>query len=235
MKITIKAVLVEVNEEHKKEIDKLMTVFSSAVRFAFNRIIEGLKIGDIEKSIAYKYKLNIRQAKDAVENARQTIISQKQLVKQNYEAYTAKVTAIEKILNDKSKQLSDQKRKSLVSKLEKRKRKQKYLKSYIENNTIPPVIFGTKAMFIKRCKGLITHDEWLNCRTNRVYSRGDKTKCGNPNLRIIIKSGMSFLELSTLDKSVTNRAIKILVPLYLPKNVQRKPERSMVLTIGNFS
>jgi IS605 OrfB family transposase len=222
MKITIKAILVEISEDLIKEIDKLMTVFSSAVRFAFNRIIEDLKIGDIEKIIAYKYKLNIRKAKDAVENSRQTIISQKQLIKQNYEAYTTKVTAIEKILNDKSKHFSVQKRKSLFSKLEKRKRKQQYLKKYIESNTIPPVIFGTKAMFIKRCKGLITHDEWVNLRTNRVYSRGDKTKCGNPNLRVIIKSGMSFLEISTLDKTVTNRAIKILVPIYLPQKLSKK-------------
>lgn len=222
LKITMKAVLVEVSEEHKKEIDKLMTVFSSAIRFDFNRIIEGMKIGDIEKSIASRYKLNIRQAKDAVENARQTLVSQKQLIKQNYEAYTSKAAAIEKILNDTSKELSDKRRKALVSKLEKRKRRQKYLKSYIDNNTIPPVIFGTKSMFLKRCKGLITHDEWVECRTNRVYSRGDKTKCGNPNLRVIIKNGMSFLEISTLEKTVTNRAIKISVPVYLPQKHSKK-------------
>lgn len=85
---------------------------------------------------------------------------------------------------------------------------------------IPSVIFGTKKMFIKRCKALISKEEWINCRNNRIYSRGDKTKNGNPNLRVIIKDGMSFLEISTLKKTKTNRAIKIQVPIYLPQKTK---------------
>jgi hypothetical protein len=30
MKITVKAILIDINEDHKNEIDKLMTVFSSS-------------------------------------------------------------------------------------------------------------------------------------------------------------------------------------------------------------
>ncbi|NMA03552.1 MAG: hypothetical protein GX925_02480, partial [Clostridiales bacterium] len=41
--------------------------------------------GDLEKEVARKYNLNIRQAKDAVENARQIIQSQKKLVKINHD------------------------------------------------------------------------------------------------------------------------------------------------------
>ncbi|NLK91481.1 MAG: transposase, partial [Clostridiales bacterium] len=48
------------------------------------RLLEGRKIGDLEKEAARKYNLNIRQAKDAVENARQIIQSQKELVKINH-------------------------------------------------------------------------------------------------------------------------------------------------------
>ena len=172
----MKAILIELKDENKTEIDKLMMAFSSAIRFSFNKIIQGKKILDIEKCTANKYNLNSRQAKDAVENARQTIVSQKQLLKQNHENYCKKINVIEKLLKDKSDKLSEKKKKSLSSKLEKRKRKLAKLKWHIENNTIPSVIFGTKAMFIKRCKGLITHDEWVDIRSNRVYSRGDKTK-----------------------------------------------------------
>ncbi len=220
MKITIKAVLIEVSKEQKNAIDHLMTVFCSAIRYSFKRINEGLKIGDIEKETAHTYKLNSRQAKDAVENARQTITSQKKLVKQSYEAFETKVEAIEKTL--KNNNISEKRRKALTSKLEKRKRKLAYFKYFIDNDKIPPVIFGTKEMFVKRCKGIISHEDWVDVRSNRIYSRGDKTKKGNPNLRVILNEGMSYLELSTLEKTKSNFAVKIDVPLYLPQKLSRK-------------
>ena len=37
MKVTIKAMLIEASEEQKTEIDKLMTVFCSTIRYSFNR------------------------------------------------------------------------------------------------------------------------------------------------------------------------------------------------------
>ena len=220
MKVTIKAMLIEVSEEQKNVLDKLMTIFCSAIRYSFNRINEGLKIGDIEKEVARKYNLNIRQSKDAVENARQTIASQKKLVKQNYEAYESKAEAIEKVLANNT--LSEEKRKALKRKIEKRKRKLDYYRYFIDSNAIPPVIFGTKEMFIKRCKGNISHAEWVDARSNRIYSRGDKTKSGNPNLRVILNNGMSYLEVSTIEKTERNRAIKIQLPIYLPQKLSRK-------------
>jgi IS605 OrfB family transposase len=198
-----------------------MLVFCTAIRYSFNRLIEGnIKKDELEKIVAHKYNLNIRQAKDAVESARQTIISQRELLKENKDNYKKKVKVIEKQLkNDK---LSQRKRNALKSKLDKRKRRLAYFQKHIDNKTIPPVTFGTKKMFIRRCKGLITNEEWKNCRNNRFYSRGDKTKKGNPNLRVIIKNGMSYLEISTLEKTKSNRAIKIQVPIYLPEKLSKK-------------
>jgi IS605 OrfB family transposase len=77
-------------------------------------------------------------------------------------------------------------------------------------------------MFFKRCKGLISNEEWKACRNNRIYSRGDKTKKGNPNLRIIVNNGISFLQISTLEKTENNRAVKIEVPIYLPRKLSKK-------------
>ena len=224
MKTTIIAMLINVNESQCKIIDNIMLVFCSAIRFSFNRLLDGIVAKDLEKDTARKYNLNIRQAKDAVENARQIIASQRQLTKINYENYTKKVKAIEKVLSKKDN-LTERKKNALISKLNKRIRKQQYFKSFIDNNTIPSVIFGTKEMFLRRCKGLISNEEWKSCRNNRIYSRGDKTKKGNPNLRVVIVKGMSFLEISTLDKSKTNRAVKIQVPLYLPQKFSKKTGR----------
>lgn len=218
----MKAILINETEEQKQILDNMMLVFCTAIRYSFKRLLEkDVKVGELEKDVSRKYNLNIRQAKDAVEAARQTILSQKELVKMNYENYCNKIKAIEKLLNG-NKKISDKKRNALRSKLEKRQRKANYFKFFIDTNTIPPVIFGTKEMFIRRCKGLISNEEWNDCRNNRIYSRGDKTKNGNPNLRVIIKNNMSYLEISTLEKTSANRAIKIQIPIYLPQKLSKK-------------
>lgn len=222
MKVTMKAMLINETEEQGQIIDNLMLVFCTAIRYSFKRLLESnMRINELEKDVAKKYSLNIRQSKDAVESARQTILSQKELVKVNYEDYCNKAKAIERILNGKRK-ISDKKRNALISKLDKRQRKANYFKTFIDTNTIPPVTFGTKEMFIKRCKELISKEDWNNCRNNRIYSRGDKSKNGNPNLRVIVKDNMSYLEVSTFEKTSTNRAIKIQVPIYLPQKLSRK-------------
>lgn len=225
MKLTIKAVLLNISEEQTNIIDNMMFVFCTAIRYSFKRLIEGIKISDLEKNVTVKYNLNSRQAKDAIENARQTIRSQEELVKLNYENYCTKISAIEKILNDKDKILSDRKKAALLTKLDKRKRKAQYFKKFIDTKTIPAVTFGTKEMFIRRCKGVISKEEWQGLRNSRIYSRGDKTKKGNPNLRIVIKDGISYLEISTLEKAERNRAVKILVPIYLPQKFSKKTKK----------
>jgi len=96
VKVTTKAMLINVSEENIKTIDNLMVIFCSAIRYSFNRILEGKQTSDIEKDTAKKYGLNIRQSKDAVENARQIIASQKKLLKMNYENYLKKVKSIKK-------------------------------------------------------------------------------------------------------------------------------------------
>lgn len=220
-KVTLKAVLINETSEQKLIIDNMMLIFCTALRYSFKRILEGIKILELEKTVAYKYNLNIRKSKDAVESARQTIVSQRELIKMNCEDYEAKIKAIEEILSGKKK-LSERRKESLSRKLDKRKRRLKYFKSFMDTNTIPSVTFGTKAMFIRRCKGLISREEWNSCRNNRIYSRGDKTKKGNPNLRVIIKNNMTFLEISTLQKTSSNKAVKIQVPLYLPYKLSKK-------------
>ena len=220
MKITVKAFLPEVDEYANQAISDLMNEFCGAVRYSFKRLLELEKIGNIEKSAAANYGLNIRQAKDAVEDARQIIASQREILKLNYENATKKVKALEKILEQDN--LTERKQKALTKKLDKRKKRQAYYAKFIDSGTIPPVVFGTKALFIKRCKGQITHEEWRAARSSRVYSRGDKTKSGNPNLRVIDDGKQTFLEISTLGRTDMNRAVKIRTPLYLPQKLSKK-------------
>jgi len=220
MKTTMKAILVSLTNEHKALLDHMMLVFCTAIRYSFKRQLEGQVIGDLEKIVAHKYNLNIRQAKDAVESARQTIASQHELVKLYHGNYSKKVEVLlKKIKNPK---LSERKIKALTAKLAKRQRKLNYWTKFLMSKTFPPVTFGTKQMFLRRCKGLISKQEWNDRRNNRFYSRGDKSKGGNPNLRVVFKDGVSFLEISTLEKTIKNRAVKVLMPIYLPQKLSKK-------------
>ena len=220
MKLTVKGILINVNKEAEFEINRLMTVFSSAQRYGFKRTLEGkMTDGEIEKEISKKYGLNIRQSKDTLKKAKQIINSQKILVKDSYDNCSKKVNQVE---NQLKKAKSQNRKNQLNKRLEKLKKKQQIYKEHLDNNTIPKVIFGGKKNFIKRCKGQISNEEWKELRNNNYYSRGDKTKKGNPNLRIIVKNNMTFLEISTLNKDKNNRAIKIQVPLYLPQKQSKK-------------
>ena len=80
-----------------------------------------MSIGEIEKHLQSKYNLNSREAKDAVEEARQLVESQKALIKEYVQNLKDKISVIEKKL--KKDNLRELTRKGLESKLEKRQKK----------------------------------------------------------------------------------------------------------------
>ena len=47
------------------------------------------------------------------------------------------------------------------------------------------VVFGGKKLLQRLKTGLATKQQWKDARDGQIYARGDKTKTGNPNLRII--------------------------------------------------
>jgi len=48
----------------------------------------------------------------------------------------------------------------------------------------PSVIFGGKRVWRDLQKGRLSKEQWQECRNSILYSRGDKTKNGNPNIRV---------------------------------------------------
>jgi hypothetical protein len=48
-----------------------------------------------------------------------------------------------------------------------------------------PIVFGGKKLFRKVCAGQVPVEQWRFVRDGMVYARGDRTKSGNPNLRVI--------------------------------------------------
>jgi len=152
-KITIQARL-KVKEEEKKILDDLMRRWSSCMRFAYKRLLEGKTRNKLKKELQSKFNLNSRYVDDAILEA-QNIIN-----------------------------LS----KELGFKPEK-------------------VVFGGRDLFEKLCKKHLSETErnrlkekWKEKRQCNLFSRGDKTKKGNLNLRIDKKENKYYLRINTEER-----------------------------------
>lgn len=77
------------------------------------------------------------------------------------------------------------------------------------------VVFGGRRNLKRRERGEITNGEWKRSRNNQLYSRGDKSKKGNLNLRFIEKDGELCLRANVGDHQWIH------IPAYLPNYVDR--------------
>ena len=194
MKITKMALLVVNNEEQPNDLEQLnqlMAVFCSAIRYSFNRLVKGEKEGELIKRVQDLFHLNKRYAEDAVLQAKAVISSQVELLPIRLEGVQAKIQKTERKIEDYQTGKKTPKKVSietclagLHTRLTKLKEKESTLLKHQQEGSIPPVIFGKKENFYKRLQGKITNKEWKDLRSNTLYSRGDKTKKGNLNIRM---------------------------------------------------
>ena len=63
-----------------EQLNQLMAVFCSAMRYSFNRLIEGEKEGNLIKRIQDLFHINKRYAEDAVLQAKAVMSSQEKLL-----------------------------------------------------------------------------------------------------------------------------------------------------------
>jgi len=214
VKTTVRGVILQLTEVQKIFLDNLMGRYCAAVRWSFKRLLEGCKTQDTRLAAQSKFNLNSRQANDTVYDAQSTISSQKELVKLNYANVTRKVEFTQKRL-DKAK--LPKKKANLHRRLEREQRKLADLQKHLDADTFPTVVFGTKKLFIERCKDNITREEWQDARSNRYLSRGDKTKGGNLNARLYTKDGNLYLDIATdpIETAKSIRYNRMTVPVYL--------------------
>lgn len=224
MKTTALGIILEPTTEQKDYLNNLMFRYCAAVRWSYKRLLERIKTQAIRKAVQGKFNLNSRQANDAVYDAQSTIKSQHELVKLNYENARAKVEFTQKRI---AKAKSPAKITNLQKRLDKEQRKLAKWQHYKETNTFPPVIFGGKKLFLERCKGNITREQWREARSNRYLSRGDKAKGGNLNTRIYAIDNNIYLDIAAkpvqTEKSV--RYNRITVPIYLACKPSKKTGR----------
>jgi IS605 OrfB family transposase len=208
-------------------LDRLMTVFCSAVRYSFNRLLEHEKTGDLIKKVNLVFRLNKRYAEDAVMKAQAVLSSQKELLPIRIEGVQLKIRKSEQKLKDYQTGKKTTKKvpveicmKGLEARLEKLKRKEATLLKHQENGTIPPVLFGGKKHFNQRMKGKLPKEEWKDLRSNMLYARGDRSQKGNLNIRIIFHEveKQFYLEVANplLTEEGKTKAPRLLFPLRIP-------------------
>jgi IS605 OrfB family transposase len=192
LKITKMVLLDEEQPVELEKLHRLMAVFCSALRFSFNRLVEGEKEGDLIKKVNVLFHLNKRYAEDAVMQAKAVFSSQKKLLPIRMEGVQGKIQKTERKIEEYQTGKKTPKKVSLAicleglhSRLIKLKEKESILLKHQEEGSIPPVIFGGKKHFYERLKGKITNKEWKELRSTTLYSRGDQSKKGNLNTRIV--------------------------------------------------
>jgi IS605 OrfB family transposase len=215
-------------ETERHQLDRLMTVFCSAVRYSFNRLLEHEKPGDLIKKVNLLFRINKRYAEDAVMKAKAVLSSQQELLPTRIEGVQPKIEKSEQKLEDYKTGKKTTKKvpvelciKGLEARLKKLRKKEEALLNYQNKGTIPPVLFGGKKNFIQRMKGKLSNEEWKDLRSNTLYARGDRSKKGNPNLRITFheEEQQFYLEVTNplLTEEGKTKAPRLLFPLRLPE------------------
>ena len=181
-----------------------MRLFCACMRWAFNRLLEGASRDELKKLGQELFGLNSRYADDARLKAQVLLDSQRELLELEIQETEEKLRRARKKLGAAMSKLAKAEEKgaapevieklhftvkgrsnrvaSLVKKLAE-------LEAYQENGTIPKVVFGGRKLWKKVCRGRVTREEWRAARKNRLYSRGDETKGGNPNMKVSSQEG----------------------------------------------
>ena len=152
--LTLQFLLEFKNEKDKEMVLDSMRKFSSAMRYAYKRLLEGEKRKDLKKNISRLFNINTRYSDDAILLA-QTMIS-----------------------------------------------------SYKERGQNPKkVIFGSRRLFEQLSRNHLTGKrkeklkvKWREKRQGNLYSRGDKSKQGNLNLRLQWINDNLYLRINTGNK-----------------------------------
>jgi IS605 OrfB family transposase len=223
-------------------LDTEMRLFCSCLRRAFNRLLEGRTREELKKEGQSLFALNSRFTDDAILKAQEVISSQKELLVSEIKETQAKLARSKKKLAAAEQDLERARKSSDPSKVGKAKRTAHgrslrvkklseslaALEAHRNHGTIPKVVFGSRSLWKKVCKGQATNAEWKAARQNRLYARGDETKGGNPNIRIKYEDGefTLFVVIShlseqngtdKLDRPIMSRAPRVEGKLWLPE------------------
>lgn len=168
-------------------LDELMRKFQSAKRFIRERIFDGLDRKNAAAKAKPLFLNNSRYMRDAFLEAEASISSQRELLPLYVEQYKTAIQKIEKKIKKTQKSRQPNKEDLILYmqyRIKKLTKKMKYYQFHIENCSVPKVVDGTKKKLILLNKHKITKQEWVDSRTNALFSRGEASKAGNENIKL---------------------------------------------------
>jgi len=232
MQVTVRAGL---EVEDWKRLDNLMRVYQSALRFAYNRLLEGkFSDNDIVKLLRSIFGINSRYAYSALVEAKEIISSQKRLLRLHIEEIERK---IEKSKRKLARVKNPLKRKGIGARIKKLERKKKEYERHLSEGTTPKIIFGGRRNFELLKKGKLSKEEWRELRSNQVYCIGGQVingsrvvTNGNYNLQLIHIEGNRFrLRINVGYKEFIEGEIEIDSPylFYLLRHLEEKKAYSV--------
>ena len=242
MKTTIFGVLLDVTPEQDTILRRLMRKYGFMLRFAFNRLLRGLSnIGALERHLSSDTELPLRYAKDAVQEAHDLIRARHQAMKDGLALWTQRMkktrerlTVLRASPHPNTRRIAGQERK-----LAHQEAQRAFYQQHVDAGTFPPIIFGTKARWLDRFKVMDDpvveqrrlqdwKKAWEEIRNGRLSARGDRTKKGNPLLRVreapdhwVLEISLDSLKPGKPDAKVP-RYEKLAIPLYIARKVSKK-------------
>ncbi|RLG36638.1 MAG: hypothetical protein DRN91_07465 [Candidatus Alkanophagales archaeon] len=143
MQVTVRAGL---EVEDGKRLDDLMRVYQSALRLAYNRLLEGKTDNEVVRLIRSVFGLNSQYAYSSLVEAKEVISSQKRLLKVYVKELDKKIKRARRKLG----RIKDPvKRKGVKARIAKLERKRREYERRIAEGTVPKIIFGGRESFEK--------------------------------------------------------------------------------------
>lgn len=185
---SIRLNLREVDQEADALIHQhLMQPQQAAMRFAYNRLLEGVKPKDIWRTLRDLFPyLTGRNLNDAITLASGTLESQQELLPDRLAHLDKRLTRAQNNLKRALSQSSGShpERVRAIRLLIQRLTSQRAeLQSHLEKGTVPPAVFGQRKTWHQLPGSLA---EWRHRRARQFFSRGACNQAGNPHCRLIV-------------------------------------------------
>jgi len=222
LETTIQATLHNLTPEAEAALIETARIFQSARRTAYRRLAEGLERDEIDHPLRAQFGMDARFARDAILEAQATRDAMRELLPRYIADTEAKMRKVERRLKQYREGRRRPRRTSLaqaVSGLERRlarlQAKRDEWQTYSLAGTLPPVIFGSTAVFHARRRGEISHAEWQARRRAQFWSRGESPR-GNQHARVE-SNGDGFAISIAILPSVDGRLRYISGDLWVPE------------------
>jgi predicted transposase len=178
---------------NEARLEAICRTFSSMMRTAYNRLLEGDWTSKIVRLLQTRYGVgNWRWCQWAIAQARGIVRSQKELLSLYAEMYKQKIARVKRRMDRIADPLKKAGFKSRIAKLE---RKRAEVENHIAAGTVPRAVFGSRRLFEDLLKGRGSRGEWRRRRAGQFFSVGQANQKGNANTRLFKRENGYSLEI----------------------------------------